>query len=209
MTSHSLQTMEQGSKKDEGNSWVASLPKTPRCRLPNNKAQALNRLSSLRRNFERKPVMKQHVLTFMEKVFVNKHAEVAPPLRKDQERWYLPIFGVYHPRKPGNIRVVFDSSAQHSGVSLNYVLLTGPDLNNTLIGVLIRFCKEAVAFTADIQQMFHCFLVRKEDRNFLRFLWSWDNDQRHVFGWQEGNSNVKQFVNWDFYIDDGQVLPYS
>lgn len=151
-----LQIMEQGLEKDKSNSWIAPLPfKAPRPRLPDNKVQALNRLSSLRRSLEieRKPVMKEHFFTFMDKVFQNNHAGVAPPLKKDEERWYLPFFSVYHPRKPGNKRVVFDSSAQHIRVSLNDVLLTGPNRNNTLIGVLIRFRKEAVAITADIQQM--------------------------------------------------------
>ncbi|XP_061775443.1 uncharacterized protein LOC133564935 [Nerophis ophidion] len=56
-----LQIMERGLKKDKTNSWVAPLPfKTPRPKLPDNKVQALNRFSSLRRNFERKPVMKEH-----------------------------------------------------------------------------------------------------------------------------------------------------
>lgn len=150
------------------------------------------------------------------------------PLKENEERWYLPSFGVYHRRKPGNIRVEFDSSAQHSGVSLNDVLLTGPDLNNALLGVLFRFHKEAVAIRADIQQMYHCFLVREEDRNFLRFLWFQDNDpykdiieyrmRVHVFGncpspavaiyclrqsvW-DADPNVKHFVNRNFYIDEG------
>lgn len=113
-------------------------------------------------------------------------------------------------------------------MSLNDVLLTGPDLNNTLLGVLIRFRKEAVTITADIQQMYHCFLVREEDRNFLRFLWFRDNDPSkdiveyrmrvHVFGncpspavaiyclrksVQEAEPDVKQFVSLDFYVDDG------
>lgn len=224
-----LQTMEQGLKKDDSNSWVAPLPfKSSRPCLPDNKTQALKRLLSLKRNLERKPEMKQHFLDFMEKLFKNGHAEVAPPLKDGEERWYLPAFGVYHPRKPGNIRVVFDSSAQHDGVSLNDVLLTGPDLNSTLLGVLIRFRKEAVAVTADIQQMFHCFLVREEDRNFLRFLWFRDNDPAkdiiecrmrvHIFGnspspavaiyclrqsVQDGDPDVKRFVSRDFYVDDG------
>ncbi|XP_061891197.1 uncharacterized protein LOC133641474 isoform X1 [Entelurus aequoreus] len=224
-----LQIMERDLKKDITNSWVAPLPfKTPRPKLPDNKVQALKRFSSLRRNFERKPVMKEHFFSFMEKIFQNEHAEIAPQLTSNEERWYLPAFGVYHPKKPGNIRVVFDSSAQYNGVSLNDVLLTGPDLNNTLIGVLLRFRKEAVAITADIQQMYHCFLLREEDRNYLRFLWSRNNNSSedimeyrmrvHVFGncpspavaiyclrqsVKNAEPVVKQFVNRDFYVDDG------
>lgn len=87
--------------------------------------------------------MRDHFLSFMEKIFQNDHAEIAPPLREEEERWYLPTFGVHHPKKPGQIWVVFDSSAQYEGVSLNDVLLTGPDLNNSLLGVLICFRKES------------------------------------------------------------------
>lgn len=65
----------------------------------------------------------------------------------------------YHPKKPTQIRVVFDSSAKYDNVSLNDVLMNGPDLINSLHGVLLRFRKDLVAITADIQQMFYCFVV--------------------------------------------------
>ena len=225
--------MEQNLQKDDSNSWIAPLPfRRLRQRLPDNKSQALNRFSSLKRSLERKPEMRQHFFSFMGKIFENGHAEVAPPLKENEERWYLPIFGVYHPKKPGKIRVVFDSSAQYCGVSLHDVLLTGPDLNNTLLGVLIRFRREAIAATADIKQMFHCFRVREQDRNFLRFLWFQNNDPAqgvieyrmtvHVFGnspspavaihclrqsAKQGKPHydpeVEQFVTRDFYVDDG------
>lgn len=98
----------------------------------------------------------------MQKLFDHKHVEVALPVYEEEEVWYLPVFGVYHPRKPDQIRGVFDSSATFRGLSLNDVLMSGPDLNNSLLGVLIRFRKEPVAITADIQQMFHCFYVRPD-----------------------------------------------
>lgn len=59
-------------------------------------------------------------------------------------------------------------------MSLNNVLLQGPDLANSLIGVLLRFWQEPVAIMADMmfhQSMFHQVRVNEEDRNFLRFLW--------------------------------------
>ena len=81
----------------------------------------------------------------MKKIFESGLAEVAPPLQEHEERCYLPLFGVYHPRKPNNIWVLFDSSAQYEVLSLNDLLLTDPDLNNALVGVLLRFRREAVA----------------------------------------------------------------
>jgi len=56
------------------------------------------------------------------------------------------------------------------------MLLSGPDLTNSVLGVLIRFRQNAVAFMADIEQMFHSFLVRREHRDLLRFFWYKDNN---------------------------------
>ncbi|XP_025766921.1 uncharacterized protein LOC112848107 [Oreochromis niloticus] len=228
-----LQIMEEEFFQDETKSWVAPLPfRHPRKRLPNNRCYAHHRLMSLRKTLDKKPEMKMHFTDFMQNMLDKGHAELAPPLQEGAECWYLPTFGVYHPKKPNKIRVVFDSSAQYDGISLNEVLLSGPDLNNSLVGVLLRFRKEPVAITADIQQMFYCFVVREDCRDFLRFLWYQDNDlskdvvdyrmRVHVFGNSpspavaifglrkaaehqevEYGSDARHFVERDFYVDDG------
>lgn len=228
-----LRIMDTEFKKGKDGKWVVPLPFRPgRPRLPNNLPQTLKRAKTLDISLQRNPVKKTHMLTFMEGIFKQKHAEVAPPLTENQERWYLPIFGVYHPQKPGQIRGVFDSSAQFQGISLNNVLLTGPDMTNNLLGILLRFRKEKVAIMGDIQQMFYCFSVREDHRDFLRFIWYEDNDPTkdlieyrmcvHVFGnspspavatyglrltaklgEQEFGSDVTEFVNENFYVDDG------
>ena len=66
----------------------------------------------------------------------------------------LPQHGVYHPNKPGKIRVVFDLSAEHHGVSINKEFLPGPDLTNQIVRVLLRFREEPVAVTSDIEAMY-------------------------------------------------------
>ena len=80
------------------------------------------------------------------------------------------VHGVYHPKNK-KIRVVFDCTATYQGVSLNNQLLQGPDLTNTLIGVLTMFREEPVAMMADIEAMFYQVRVPAKDSDFLRFLW--------------------------------------
>ena len=90
---------------------------------------------------------------------------------KERSVNYIPHTGVYHPRKPEKIRVVFDCSAEYAGISLNDYLLTGPNLMNGMMGVLLRFRKEDNAFMVDIQSMFCQFHMDEGSRDLLRFLW--------------------------------------
>lgn len=230
-----MEKMDKEMCQKSDNTWIAPLPfKEPRPYLPNNKQEAVKRFLSLEKTFTRNPKLQEQYFAFMDKILRNGHAEIAPPLMDNEECWFLPTFGVYHPRKPDQIRVVFDSSSQYQGICLNEVLLTGPDLNNTLVGVLLRFRKDKIALLADIQQMFYCFEVAEAHRNFLRFLWYKGNDIKndivdyrmkvHVFGnspspavaiyglrraIREGASkygdDTVQFVERHFYVDDGLI----
>ena len=74
------------------------------------------------------------------------------------------------PQKPSKLQVVFDCAAKSKGVFLNDAPMQGPDLVNTFIGVLIRFQKEQVAITADIESMFHQVHVDPLHCHALRFL---------------------------------------
>lgn len=227
--------MDQEFQKDKSDHWTAPLPfRKSRPRLPNNKPQALKRARILDTSLKKDPVKRQHFFQFMDKLLENGHAEEAPPIQTSDECWYLPVFGVYHPQKRDQIRAVFDSSAKFNGVSLNDVLLSGPDLNNTLIGVLLRFRKGTIAVTADIQQMFYQFYVHEKHRDFLRFLWYRNNNidgdlieyrmKVHVFGNSPSpavatyglrktaecasslyGKDIEDFVNNNFYVDDGLV----
>ena len=140
--------------------------------LPNNKEMALRRLEKLKRRLKNDPQYRKDYLKFMDDLMDNEHAERVPLnelTRSNDDVWYLPHHGVYHPKKPGKIRVVFDCSATFGGESLNQNLLSGPDLTNSLVGVLCRFRQNSTAFSCDIEAMFHQVLVNREHRNYLNF----------------------------------------
>ncbi|XP_070577689.1 uncharacterized protein [Ptychodera flava] len=86
-------------------------------KLPNNRQSALNRFYNLQNQFQRKPQMMEEYFQFMKKITERDHASPVPEDEIDADNaWYLPHFGVYHPKKQ-QIRVVFDSSAKYNGVS--------------------------------------------------------------------------------------------
>ena len=54
------------------------------------------------------------------------------------------------------------------------MLYKGPDLTNSLVGVLTKLREDRIAVMADIESMFHQVRVPDRDTTFLRFLW-WDD----------------------------------
>ena len=109
--------------------------------------------------------------------------------------------------------------------------MTDPDMMNSLLGILLKFRRQRIAVTADIEKMFNGFLVKQEHRNFLKFFWYHDNNTKldmieylmkvHVFeicaspaiatfglhkiaadSQIEYGHCVKEFIERGFYVDD-------
>ena len=64
--------------------------------------------------------------------------------------WYLPHHGVINPNK-SKVRVVYDAAARFEETALNKELLQGLQLNNSLVGVLMRFRKDEVTVVCSIE----------------------------------------------------------
>lgn len=144
--------------------------------MPNNRHMAEQRALSLKRKLQRSSDFHNEYRAFMEMVLSCGYAEPVPQDQLMQENgkvWYIPHHGVFHPKK-GSLRVVFDCSAAYQGASLNTELIQGPNLTNSLIGVLVRFRLDNIAIMADVEKMYYQVKVPSHHVNFLRFLW-WPN----------------------------------
>ena len=72
--------------------------------------------------------------------------------------------------------MVFDSTNRYKGTSLNDQSLSGPDLTNSPLGVVLRILQEPVPLSSGIQAIFHQVMVDPNDGDTLRFLWWPDDD---------------------------------
>ena len=198
--------------------------------LPNNQEAVYCRTKNTLLRLKKDKFKLDSCLASMKKNIDSKFVEVVPTnelVALPGRAWWLPIFPVTHANK--KVRLVFDSSAVYAGTCLNDHLLKGPDENNRLKGVLMRFRKGPVGFSCDVEAMFNQFHVSSSDSNYLRFHWFMDNDPTkpliqyrarvHIFGnkpspaianfglkyaiMSESDSRIKQFIYDNVYVDDG------
>ena len=140
--------------------------------LQNNRAMAESRLRMLKRKFETNIQLALNYTKTLETYISDGHAAMVEESELNTpHQWFLPHHAVFKRSNPEKCRVVFDCAAQYKGVSLNDVILQGPNFLNNLSGVLVRFRKEPVAVVGDIKLMFHQCFVTENDSRFLRFLW--------------------------------------
>ena len=96
---------------------------------------------------------------------------------RDKLQWYLAHPPVINSQKPEKVRRVCNAAAKYQGVALNYKILSGPDLLQSLIGNIFRF-REHIALSADIKTKFFQAAVPSDDNRCLQFLWRKDPEQR-------------------------------
>ena len=163
-----LKTMRDTVHMDGGKFFVGIPWKVdPEEALQNNRSMAESRLRMLKKKFESNEKLAQDYTKTVEAYIADKQAMLVDEADLDTaHQWFLPHHSVFKRSNPEKCRVVFDCAAQYKGVSLNDVILQGPNFLNNLSGVLIRFRKEPVAVVGDIKLMFHQCFVLEGDRRF-------------------------------------------
>ena len=73
---------------------------------------------------------------------------------KTDLQWYVPHLPVLNPNKQDEVRRVYNAASKVGGVLPNDIFMAGPELLQSLIGIIFRFTEKQIALTADFVAMF-------------------------------------------------------
>ena len=215
-----LEMLKATTKFDGERYEVGLLWKNANPNLPNNYSSAVSQLKSLERRLEKDENLKQRyketIDVDVQKGFVRVLDEAELENTKSDLQWYVPHLHVLNPNKPDKVRRVCNAASKFGGVSLNDNLMAGPDLLQSLIGIIFRFREKEIALTADVEAMFLQVKVPPTDCRVLRFLWRENHTDpisvyeygRHIFGAKSSPTCVNyalQQVGRDSRDDNGMV----
>ena len=143
--------------------------------LPDNRRAAFGMLMSTEKRLSKN---KKHAETYQQQIQDMIDRDVARKLTQEELQKYKgPIHYISHHEvlKPDSkstpLRIVFNSSANYMGHVLNEYWAKGPDLLNSLLGILIRFRENEIAFIGDIKKMYHTVRTGVIEQHTHRFLW--------------------------------------
>ena len=80
--------------------------------------------------------------------------------------WYLPYFVTSQAKK----YIVYDGKSKFHGVCVNDAILSGPDLLNSLVHILIRFRRGEFVLMADITKCYFQINLTASQRDLFRIL---------------------------------------
>ncbi|XP_062535406.1 uncharacterized protein LOC134204633, partial [Armigeres subalbatus] len=142
------------------------------------KQGAIRRFSQIEKRLEQDSGLRKQYSDFMQEYLSLGHMKCIgeasdPQLDEGKTVCYLPHHPVFKDSSSTTkVRVVFDGSAKTStNYSLNDALLAGPNIQDDLLDLMLRFRKHAVALVADVTKMYRQIRVHEDDTPLQRIVW--------------------------------------
>lgn len=173
------QYKEQTTRQSDGR-YIVRLPMKPDTaeKLGQSKHRAIAQFYQLE-----KKLNKNYELSEGYKSFIHEYIDLGHMHRTSRDSNRTPVYLPHHcvlraDSTTTKLRVVFNaSSPTSSGHSLNDLMYSGPNLQQDLLTLILKWRQYEVAFTADIEKMFRQILVHKEDQSLQRIIWRDDTKQ--------------------------------
>uniref|UniRef100_A0A6P7FBL6 Uncharacterized protein LOC114328609 n=1 Tax=Diabrotica virgifera virgifera TaxID=50390 RepID=A0A6P7FBL6_DIAVI len=174
---HFKQTTSRGSD----GKFIVSLPiKATLNKMGESKDGAIRRLYSIEKRLSKNEKLKDQYHSFMKEYIQLGDMSL---INENDETSNIKYYMLHHcVIKESSLtikcRVVFDASAKTStGLSLNDVLKTGPDIQDELFSILLRFRCHNYVFTGDIEKMYRMVNIKESERDLQRIVWRFNPDE--------------------------------
>ncbi|XP_059061322.1 uncharacterized protein LOC131854209 [Achroia grisella] len=165
--------------RDEQGRYVVSLPFVrDNPILPENSREiAMRRLRGLERRLAGNENLKREYDNVLKEYITLNHMELVKDER-EKDTVYLPHHAVFRDDKTtSKVRVVFDASCRGTnGVSLNDGLLIGPNLQEELRDIILRWRTHKIVFVADIIKMYRQIKIQERDTKYQRILYRFNQN---------------------------------
>ncbi len=156
--------------------WDAKYPwKENPASLPNNRKAVEATFLRAEKRLMKDPLWKE---AYMKQVHEMVGRGAAVKLTKEvMDSWNGAVWWVSHLTAPNPhsvttpVRLVWNSSQEFGGVSMNSILLKGPDVLNPIRAVLLRFREVEHAAIGDITKMYNSVWLEEQEVHVHRFLW--------------------------------------
>ena len=177
-------TYVQADKHSESPHWDAAYPwKGDPATLPDNRraveATFLNTEKRLEREPEWKAVYREQIHDMVSRGAAVKFTQAEIDSWKGP-KWYISHLVAPNPHSTTTpVRIVWNSSQEFMGISLNDLLHKGPDVLNQIRGVLLRFRTGLYAALGDVKKMYNSVWLEDKEVHLHRFLWR-DNPEEVI-----------------------------
>lgn len=169
-------TYVNGDEHCEEPHWHAEYPWTEDpASLPNNRRAVEATFLRTEKQLAKEPEWK---VAYTAQVHDMVHRKAAVKLSNEViESWTGPVWYISHLIAPNPhsvttpVRLVWNSSQKFRGLSLNDLLLKGPDVLNPIRAVLLRFRAGVFAALGDIRKMYNSVWLEDREVHLHRFLW--------------------------------------
>lgn len=162
------QIFQSTTSRDSAGRYIVRLPLIEsNIELGDSKPIAMQRFYQLERRLERNPTLREQYNEFMKEYEELGHMRLATSAEKRAVGYIIP----HHPIL-SRFRVVYDAGCPTSnGKSVNDIQLTGPNRQEELDIVIMRFRTHKFVFASDIKKMFRQILVHEQDLPYQQILW--------------------------------------
>ncbi|CAK1589887.1 unnamed protein product [Parnassius mnemosyne] len=168
-----IQYYEETTKRLSDGRYEVRLPLKPgyEKQLGSSKNKAIAHFLSMERKFRKNNSFEQNYKAFIHEYLALGHMKPADSMGRLE--CYIPHHGVQRPESTTTaLRVVFNGSCKTStGSSLNDVMYAGPNLQQDLQELLIKWRQFEIVFTADIEKMFRQIWIHQDDQLLQKIIW--------------------------------------